>query len=278
MTARLQVGVRSETGRRSRNEDHVGVGTAPIGWYGIVSDGVGGHVDGARASQHVVRCLSGLLDGLRPEADFEQHRLMRAVLATHALLQREQPDADDARLRMNATVVALCISADGRRGLWANVGDSRLYRIRSRRVEQLTIDDTLVQQLVDGGMLSPEQARTHPLRHQLSAAMGIAEEIEPHVAVLPCDVQDGDAFLLCTDGWWQAIDGEMLCATLADAASPQAWLDAMHGRIDAAGQPNQDNYSAIAVWAGVPARLPLSSDDTLPRLQIAWPAAVLPSA
>ena len=91
-------------------------------------------------------------------------------------------------------------------------------------------------------------------------------EVEPHTVVRAVELREGDAFLLCSDGWWETFDGVAIVASLARALSPQDWLADMRGQIAARGKPRQDNYSAIAVWVGDPGEVTRpGADDTRPR-------------
>lgn len=266
---RIRIAACSERGRRESNEDNLCSGRAGFGWYAVVSDGAGGHARGAEASHNVVTCLDAMLGGLHAPGDFQPASLTRAVLATHTLLQREQQGATGQR-RMHATVVVLCIDSAARQALWTNVGDSRLYRLRDGEVELLTTDDSVVQQLVDGGLLTPAQARNHPLKNQLVAALGVEEAVEPHTPSQSVPIEPGDAFLLCTDGWWLGAGEAALRSSLVASSSPEEWLAAMQRTIEADGDPKLDNFSAIAVWAGMPACAAIDMDDdtTLPRMKV----------
>jgi serine/threonine protein phosphatase PrpC len=151
--------------------------------------------------------------------------------------------------------------------LWTHVGDSRLYMLRHGRVLHMTQDDSVVQRMVDAGYLTPEEAQHHPKKNQLLAAMGAEGGIVPNTLEHAVPVEDGDAFLLCSDGWWDHFDRRAIEASFAAATSPKDWLDRMAEVIERAGVPRQDNYSAIAVWLGDPAettRLSSLWGDTVP--------------
>ncbi|HEY1392940.1 MAG TPA: serine/threonine-protein phosphatase, partial [Methylibium sp.] len=105
---------------------------------------------------------------------------------------------------------------------------------------------------VDAGMLTPEQAKVHPQKNQLIAALGIDDELEPHTLSEPEGLADGDAYLLCSDGWWGSLTGQFITAALAVAATPHQWLGLMQERILGLGLPKQDNFSAIGVWVDDP--------------------------
>ena len=108
------------------------------------------------------------------------------------------------------------------------------------------------------------------MKSQLLAAIGMQDGVEPHTPADAVDLDDGDVFLLCTDGWWGSLnDGEMT-ATLSDAATPQAWLDAMRELVRARGAAGQDNFSAIAVWVCDPSE----STRTMSLAELSLPLKV----
>jgi PPM family protein phosphatase len=236
-------------GGRERNEDDLRIGNGPRAHFAVLSDGAGGHRDGGVAADIVVRMVALLLpQALSPSAAALGHALGQAnacLTATQETLPPQQ--------RMHATVVALWIDIASGHTFWAHVGDSRLYLVRRGTVHQLTRDHSLVQQLVDAGLLSADDARNHPKRNQLLLAMG-SSEVDPArcLATESLIAEDGDAFLLCTDGWWGALDADDIDITLARAGSVEAWLADMAATVAAQGGQGQDNYSAIGVWVGDP--------------------------
>ena len=257
----------SDRGQRSANEDSVCLGKVASGWYAVVADGAGGHRRGAEASSRTVRVIEALLHSV-DESVFSSATLSRIVASAHADLQRNQVPGDPAAA-MHSTVVVLWIDQTASRALWAHVGDSRLYRIRHGLVDMVTTDDSVVQQMVTAGLITRDQARQHPHKNQLVAALGVEGEIDPHTVVRPVELKAGDVFLLCSDGWWDCFDPTAMESSLERSRSAQEWLDAMAGHIGARGASRQDNFSAIAVWAGDPtARAVGEADDTVPRLRL----------
>lgn len=238
---RLRVATCTERGARAANEDALLVDDHGPAWFAVLADGAGGHADGAEAA----RCaVASLQDGLgQATLPWRPELLTHAVLAAHDRVRQGRR----THLPMHTTVVALCLDPQRGSAFWSHVGDSRLYRLRGRRIDQVTRDDTLVQGLIDAGVLTVEQAQDHPHKHHLAAALGIDGELQPHTtAVEPLGA--GDVFLLCSDGWWASIGDTQIVATLQAAASPQGWLAAMRAHILALGRADQDNFSAIAVW------------------------------
>jgi serine/threonine protein phosphatase PrpC len=254
---------RSELGRRKANEDDLRCGSADTLWYAVLADGAGGHEHGAEASRRAVTHIEDSLADANPP--FTPEHLTYSVRAAHAELQSRQPGTQGLQ-RMHTTVVVLWIDARAERALWSHVGDSRMYRLRQGHVDIITRDDSVVQRMVDGGLLRPEEARTHPQKNQLVAALGVDDAVDPHTVPQAVAIDDGDAFLLCSDGWWEPLSDADIARTLNDADTVHEWLDAMQRLIEAKASPKQDNFSAIAVWVGDVAQATRAmADATVPR-------------
>lgn len=194
----VEIVARSHAGRvRPNNEDAVGfVADAGIA---VLADGMGGLKAGEVASQQAVDLmLQGLSAGL-PMAQ-------AAMDANRAIyeLSRNDPELEG----MGTTLVAVRFSGDG---LWlANVGDSRIYRYRARGLVQLTKDHSVVQQLVDSGVLSAAEARVAPNRNIITRALGIDGSVD--VDVLSDAIAQDDLYMLCSDGVTDMLAPEDLTA------------------------------------------------------------------
>lgn len=260
---RIQMASCSEPGSRNHNEDDLRHGVARSGCYAVLADGAGGHSRGAEAAQRAVSRIEAML---RDETmAFSPHNLSQTVYLAHSELQHHQP-SDAPQSRMHCTIVVLWIDPAAAHALWTHVGDSRLYRIRHGRTDVVTTDDSVVQRLLQAGVITADQLSTHPQKNQLIAALGIEDDVEPHTVVRPVELLEGDAFLLCSDGWWDHFEPEALARTLASALTPETWLQAMREQILAHRKPRQDNFSAIAVWVGDPGEVTHpGADDTRPR-------------
>jgi PPM family protein phosphatase len=254
----ISIATCSECGQRAANEDALRVGEAGTTRYAVLADGAGGHARGAEASRRVVDHIEAALR--TAAAAFVGDHLTQALLSAHVALQIDQQGAQGQR-RMHTTVIALWIDTRNDRAMWSHVGDSRLYRLRYGAVDLVTADDSVVQRLLEGGVLTPQQALDHPMKNQLLAAVGMQDGLEPHTLAQPEPLDDGDAFLLCTDGWWSGLTDAQIVATLIDADTPQRWLHAMRELILARAAPAQDNFSAIAVWVSDPAESTQSMAD-----------------
>jgi len=176
-----------------------------------VADGMGGHERGDVAS----RLVTDRLARLPPTANGQE--LLRAVRSTLADCHRELREQAAGSLCGCTVVVLLAVDAHFA-CLWA--GDSRLYRLRAGRLDQLTRDHSLVQELIDQGQLTPEAARTHPWRNRITRAVGIGDRLE--LDAMQDRLLPGDRFLLCTDGLTGELEDTDIASTLASAAPEPA--------------------------------------------------------
>lgn len=237
----------TRTGAREHNEDDLRHGVADGMAYAVLSDGAGGHDHGAIASDLVVRLMALRLQAA---AGVDAAVLHAAVIEAHELLVLQQHDAASERQRMHATLVALWIDVRGGAAVWSHVGDSRLYLLRAGRVRHVTRDDTVLRRMVDAGLIDAAAAESHPMKHHLVGAMGMAGEFVAHTIERPFALAEGDVLLLCSDGWWEPLRTVDIEDTLAEARDPEPWLQAMASLIARAAAPGQDNHSAVAVWVG----------------------------
>ena len=177
--------------KRGVNEDSILVEDNSNLW--AVADGMGGHENGAFASGHTVKCLSG--QGF--VADFEDAKdlISQRIYAANQQIW-EAGGAQNAAGTMGTTLVSLVIRGHEFAVLW--VGDSRAYIYRRGGLFQLSTDHTHVQDLIDEGVLSEEEAEGHPMSHVLSRALGVQETVR--VDIMQDMIDAGDIFLLCSDG------------------------------------------------------------------------------
>jgi serine/threonine protein phosphatase PrpC len=258
----IQLARLSDAGQRPYNEDALCTAQHGPVTFVVLADGAGGHRGGAIAAQQVVSDLQAALTArctaaatattaTAMQAGLPPAELTALVQQAHRRLQAMQQDSRGAG-RMHTTVVVLWLHTSRAIALWSHVGDSRLYRLRYGLIDHVSSDDSLVQRMVQAGLLSSEQAQVHPARHQLLSALGGEDEIEPHTLPAWADMEDGDAFLLCSDGWWEPLGDERITALCRAAVSPQDWLLRMQREIEAQQEPHQDNYSAVALWVNDP--------------------------
>lgn len=238
---------RSFVGGRSYNEDVVACAQQADDWCCVLCDGAGGHQGGSIASAIAVERI---LEGFRARPARDPDDLRELILDAHDAVVSAQRQQAGAVSQMQATVVVLAIDAPTRQMIWGHVGDSRLYLLRNGSVQLVTRDDSVVQWMVDSGYIEQEAARTHPNKNRLFAALGMEEEIKPQISSPPTQIEDGDALLLCSDGWWEYLESADIETELTRAHTPEEWLDAMAQLVAQRGKPGQDNYSAVGVWIG----------------------------
>jgi PPM family protein phosphatase len=247
----IELAIQSRRGGRNYNEDACGHWNSDSHLCCVVADGAGGHGGGDKASKLAVQNIIGTY-AQSPDGSPDAIKRMISE-ADRTIIQHR---ADDAALRnMHSTVVAMFVDLDHNTAAWGHCGDSRLYAFRNGRIMLRTRDHSVVQSLVDGGLLTEDKMRSHPQRSELLSALGVGEEdLQVSVSAQPWKLQPGDVFLLCTDGLWEYVDDAQMEAALAAASSPYAWLQDMEQRVlaGASHKPRHDNFSALTVWVGDP--------------------------
>ncbi|MGD9731135.1 MAG: PP2C family serine/threonine-protein phosphatase [Desulfamplus sp.] len=233
----------SEVGGRSENQDYLGFIEKPPFSCWVVADGLGGHRGGAAASRIAVETI---LDSFAKNPDMSEKALRDYIESAQELIikgQEEEPQL----YSMRTTIVILITGRDG--AIWGYVGDSRLYHFSSGRIIFQTKDHSVPQAMADAGDIRHEDIRHHEDRNRLLRTLGHEGSLRPALESNTHIVQDGDAFLLCTDGFWEYVTEIEMMADLAKANNPNQWLDCMASRITQRAEGNYDNYSAIAVFA-----------------------------
>lgn len=233
----------SEIGGRQRNEDACGYRQSGAAGCWVLSDGAGGHGSGDVAARLVVGTVLQVFSD-QPEVSGARARaLLRAANAAVVAGKTSGGIRDD----MHATATLLLLDRAAGSAIFAHVGDSRLYHFRQARILTRTRDHSLVQQMVDAGYGDDRLLRSHPRRNLLTSAMGVAGEIEISVSPRAVGVQPGDAFLLCSDGWWECLDDAEMEAALQRQQTGSLWLQGMADTIRQRMAAGHDNYSALCV-------------------------------
>lgn len=249
----LEVALLSDRGGRNYNEDACGHWHSERQLCCVLADGAGGHGGGDIASRLAVSELIGRFSEQPSDRGSELGRLVRET--NRALIGQRVPGTP--RQDMHSTVVCVVIDFVEHRVHWSHAGDSRMYWFRDGRLLERTRDHSLVQSLVDNGVIGAAQMRNHPKRSELRSALGIADEVlEVGAGEGAGPVQAGDVFLLCTDGLWEYIDDAELERLLRAAPTPGRWLELLDAEVrrNAAQKTSHDNFSALVVWTGeVPA-------------------------
>ena len=214
MTGMSDVGL-----KRTHNEDNIGK-ASDIG-LALLADGMGGYRAGEIASAIAINMVmdemrQGLGNQAPGELDEETGYCKGSLMVREAIMKANQSIYRTARNQpqckgMGTTLLAVLFYDN--RVTVAHIGDSRLYRLRSNEFEQLTVDHSLVQELVDNGFYSPEEAKQSVQRNLVTRAMGVEPEVATEVheeSVLP-----GDLFLLCSDGLTDLVEDSDIHLTLS---------------------------------------------------------------
>ena len=224
---------RSDAGRvRRRNEDAF-VLDPPLF---AVADGMGG----AQAGEVASRLAAGAFREYRDADALEPEERLQAIIqeANRRIYERAQADAEVSG--MGTTVTAALLT--GGRVIIGHVGDSRAYRLRGGRLEQLTEDHSLVGDLMRSGRLTPEEAEAHPQRSVITRALGTDPQVDVDTIVV--EAAPGDVFLLCSDGLTTMLPDEVIAGTVEAAASvDEAVRELVRGANRGGGE---DNITVVA--------------------------------
>lgn len=235
MTA-VSVAAATDVGRRrALNEDAFFAGR----WLFVVADGMGGHAAGDVASRLTIEALRGA-DGPQLSAD----TIRQAVAAANArVLNHARGNAQS--VGMGCTVAGAGLVVSGEQCDWAvfNLGDSRVYSMADETFQQVTTDHSEVQELIAAGVVTPEEARTHPQRHVITRAIGEVPPSPLDLVVLPALA--GQRLLVATDGLTSEVVDEEIATVLRESHDPQRAVDTLVSRaLDAGGR---DNITVIVI-------------------------------
>jgi PPM family protein phosphatase len=248
----LSWGAATDVGRRrDHNEDSYIVG-AP---FFVVADGMGGHLAGDRASDAVVRRL----EAARANGFADRNSIERALsLATGDIERVAGGNAIGAGTTV--TGIALTSTPAGPAALVFNVGDSRTYRIENGAMKRITVDHSVVQEMVDAGLLRAEDAESHPDSNVITRAVGFGEPPEPDWWTLP--LRTGDRYIVCSDGLTKEIGDVGISRIAAKVPDAQALAERLVGDAIVAG--GRDNVTVVVLQVDDAPEVG-DVEDTLPR-------------
>ena len=229
----LRIGHVTHTGiKRDHNEDTYGVNQEKSIW--LVADGMGGHDHGELAS------------AMARDSILHYHKLGESL--KQCIIKSNQSIIDSSYERggdlpMGTTIVVLTVKHNKYYAAW--VGDSRIYKLSHGELVSISTDHSYVQELVDQNLITEEQARTHPHRNVVTQALGVTDNSEIKVSLSEGMINQGDKFLLCSDGLTEEIDDQKIQELLNKDLHPQEISDQM--AIAALKSGGSDNITAIVL-------------------------------
>jgi len=226
-------GHRTDTGRQRHANEDAYYARAPVF---VVADGMGG----ARAGEVASQAATDAFDRELPEAPAEQ--ILRETIEAANREIHELARQDPSRAGMGTTITAAIVNPEADEVSIGHVGDSRAYRFRAGKLERLTRDHSLVEEMRRKGQLTDEQAEDHPQRSIITRALGPERQVE--VDVQTVQARPGDVFLLSSDGLTTMIDDKRIARLLNGASSMDAAVRALVDEANRAG--GRDNITAVA--------------------------------
>jgi serine/threonine protein phosphatase PrpC len=234
----IETAARSDTGRvRDHNEDSVLVAPTSGGRLLAVADGMGGHNAGEVASAVALEAFVAELGDRLGDSTVADAMEEGALAADTAVRDAAADDPD--RDGMGTTLVAALVGDAGTTVV--NVGDSRAYRVDDATIEQVSVDHSLVQELVEAGEIDPDEADSHHQRNVISQALGASQEIEPDT--FDVDPDPGETVLLCSDGLTEEVPESTIHDVVTEHGPLSAAADALVAAANERG--GSDNVSVV---------------------------------
>lgn len=212
----MKISAKTDVGMcRSSNQDCYAIGEIPeVGAWAVVCDGMGGHAGGNVASEMAVLRISERIktNYHRRMRNFSIKNMLESAIISASADIFERASKDGSLSGMGTTaVVAVCVNGEC---VVASVGDSRCYHIRNGEITQITKDHSLVQELVDSGAITPEEAKNYPMRNVITRSVGLKDDVL--VDFYDVSIEKGDMLLLCTDGLTNHVSDEEIIKCTCD--------------------------------------------------------------
>ena len=235
----MRIEGKSDPGRIREDNQDMFVARPDLG-LALLADGMGGTRAGGVAAEIAVDAALEHLTGVLKREPLTGAHLGAAIKVANSRVVG-MSNAVSAYRGMGTTLVAAAI--DGTKGYIAHVGDSRAYRLRGGAFDQVTKDHSLVQEWVDAGVISPEEARTAPNRNVITRAIGAKPTVEAEVTEI--DVAGDDTFLMCSDGLSGMLADEQIASALAEGADLAGAAESLVAAANKAG--GTDNITVVLI-------------------------------
>lgn len=234
----------SDCGGREYNEDFRLIVNKNNKLCAMVADGLGGHGGGSIASSIAVNTIKECFEAQEPDKDIEATDInMWFESANEKVLEQQTREC-----KMKTTMAMLCFRIGSNTVTMAHLGDTRIYHFIDGTVNYVSFDHSVSRMAVLAGEISMDEIRFHTDRNKLLKAVGKDDEVLPEIKELILDRSVQNAFLICTDGFWEYVTEAQMEATLRDANTPKEWLESMRRYILEGAKEGNDNNTAIAIF------------------------------
>jgi serine/threonine protein phosphatase PrpC len=228
-------------GGREKNEDAIGYFEKKGRGHFVLADGLGGYKNSETASKLAV---DSILSAMKESQTQDAEDLQKMIQAANTLILEEQ-QAQGFR-SMKTTVVMLDIRDN--KAMWGHRGDSRLYYFTDNEIGAVTKDHSVSYKKYVSGDIAYRDINTDDDRSSLLGALGNKDTCSPEMSGEAIPLQDGDAFLLCSDGFWEYVYDDEMLVDLLKSETPEEWTELMLLRHIARAKPGHDNLSLIAIF------------------------------
>lgn len=228
-------------GGREKNEDAIG-SFAQNGIYcAVLADGLGGHGGGEVASKMAVDIV---LECFKAQSEVSEE-IMYAYLeaAQNAIIEEREISPE---WRTMATTAAVLVT-DGKKAVVAHCGDSRIYRFKKDKIQEITDDHSVAFASFKAGDINFDQIRTSPDQNKLTRTLSNGEKFKPEISTIK-KLPNNTVFLMCSDGLWEYVDEDFMEYSLKNCTGPKDWLRLLLDQRQKNAPYDADNYSAIAIF------------------------------
>lgn len=225
-------------GKRSEQQDRLGLFSNKKGTRHllVVADGMGGLQQGAQAAQIVIDTA---------EQAFSEDKIVNPELFLENIIHQAHKDINTLERNASSAPGTTCVLLyiDQSEAYWAHIGDSRLYHFRQGQLINQTLDHSAMQLMIDQGLVENNTDEANALQNQLYKRLGGDNDPEPDFNL--SDLEQGDLFMLCSDGLWQSIEDEQVLGILEEHPLDQDGPDHLVNLARQNGGPNCDNISVM---------------------------------
>ena len=235
---------KSDIGKaREMNQDayYISEPSSPIKLY-LLADGMGGYKGGEIASNLAIKCAKSYIENNFKDVAKDRDSLIQLVASSmeYANMVVYEKSKEDKELEGMGTTLEVCLIYNNKAYI-GHIGDSRIYRLRKGIMRRLTKDHSYVQQLVEDGKITREEADTHPKKNMLTKALGCTPYVEPDLRAR--NIEKDDILIMCSDGLTNMLKEEQICKIIQD--NPQTAADELIKKANESG--GYDNITVVII-------------------------------